>query len=124
MQRFLLICLGGALGSGARYLVSLPTARWVSNGFPLGTLLVNLVGSFLIAVVMAASLKSEAISVELRFFLVTGVLGGFTTYYSFSYEGVSLAERGQWSLAVLYLGLTLLGGFAATVLGLWAMRGS
>lgn len=122
MSRLLLICLGGAVGTAARYLVAASTAGWVKNGFPLGTLLINIVGSLLIAVVMGLTLKAEPISAELRFFLVTGVLGGFTTYSSFSYESVALVQRGAWGLAAAYMALTLVGGFTASWLGLWAVR--
>ena len=116
MTRFLAICAGGALGSGVRYLV----ATWLTRGaFPLGTLAVNVLGSLAIGAVMALSLRG-AVGDELRFFLVTGVLGGFTTYSAFSYETVSLYQRGFAGLALANVGATLLACFAATALVLWA----
>jgi CrcB protein len=111
--RFLLVCAGGAIGSGARFLVSAGMLRAFGEGFPRGTLLVNVAGSFLLGALMAVSLETEAVSQELRLFLGAGVLGGFTTYSSFNYELISLALRGQPGPALLYAGLTLLGCLAA-----------
>ena len=91
MGRFLLVCLGGALGSGARYLVSTWAARSLGPDFPRGTLIVNVVGSFLLAAIMTASLSTDAVSPELRVFLGAGIMGGFTTYSSFNYETLSIS---------------------------------
>jgi len=122
VARFLLICLGGALGTGARFLLSGAMARAYGPGFPLGTLLVNLVGSFLIAVVIELSLRGGWISPDLRLFLTTGVMGGFTTYSSFNYESLRLVQDGRAGAAALNVGLTLVGCALAGVLGLVAAR--
>jgi len=115
--RFLLVCAGGALGSGARFLVSAGLLRAFGEGFPHGTLLVNLAGSFLLAVVMTVSLTGEAISQELRLFLGAGILGGFTTYSSFNYELIAMAAGGQPALAALYAAGTFLGCLVAGAAG-------
>ena len=122
MMRFLLVCIGGAAGSGARYLVGGWVASAFGPTFPAGTLVVNAAGSFLISVVMHLGLAAGAISPELRIFLTTGVMGGFTTYSSFNYELVGLFERGAWLVGIAYLGATVLGCLASGVLGLWAAR--
>jgi CrcB protein len=121
MGRFLLVCLGGAIGSGARYLFSTAMSRAFGN-FPLGTLGVNVIGSFVISLVMVLALDRGAIGVEARLFIVTGVLGGFTTYSSFNYETLQLAQTGAVGLAALNVALTLVGCVGAGLLGLWVGR--
>src|SRR6185295_7171417 len=106
MARFFLICLGGAIGSGARYLSSTAMTRAFGN-FPFGTMGVNVIGSFFASVVMVLALEKSAISRDLRFFLVTGVLGGFTTYSSFNYETLHLAQSGALGLAAVNVAVTL-----------------
>ena len=86
MTRVALVALGGAIGSVARYGVQALAAQLLGPAFPWGTLLVNLTGSFLIALVMHVALTGTAVSLELRIFLTTGIMGGFTTYSSFNYE--------------------------------------
>ena len=121
MGRFLLVCLGGAIGSGARYLFSTAMSRVFGN-FPVGTLGVNVIGSFVISVVMALVLAKGAVAVDLRLFVVTGVLGGFTTYSSFNYETLHLVQSGAGGLAALNVALTLVGCLGAGLLGLWVGR--
>lgn len=122
MGRFLLVCLGGALGTGARFLISSGMARAFGPQFPRGTILVNVTGSFLIALVLELSLRTGAISPTMRIFLATGVMGGYTTYSSFNQETLRLAEDGSYALAALNLGLTVLACLVAGVLGLLAAR--
>ena len=93
MGRFLLVCLGGALGSGARYLVSTWAARALGPDFPRGTLIVNVTGSFLLAAIMTASLSTDAVPPDLRLFLLAGILGGFTTFSSFGFETFALLRN-------------------------------
>ena len=121
MTRLVLVCVGGALGSGARYLVSTWATRALGADFPRGTLIVNVSGSFLLALLMGFAGPREAISPEVRLFLGAGVLGGFTTYSSFNYETLALLERGT-AHAVANVALTLLGCLGAGVLGLVAAR--
>ena len=105
-MRFVLICLGGALGTGARYLLGGVVARWAGPEFPYGTLLINVLGSFLIGIVQQVGLSSLMIPETLRVVLAIGVLGGFTTYSSFSYETIRLLEAGSWAAATAYVVLT------------------
>lgn len=114
--RFLLVCAGGGLGSGLRYLVSTWAARALGADFPRGTVLVNVSGSFVLALVFA--LPGEWVSPEVRLFLGAGVLGGFTTYSSFNYETLALLERGTPALAFANVALTVSACLVAGLLGL------
>jgi CrcB protein len=122
MVKLVLVCIGGALGSGARYVVATWAAEALGTGFPRGTLLVNLAGSFLIAVVADLSLRTAAIPPNLRLFLATGIMGGFTTYSSFNYETLHLLEEGAFASTLLYVAATVLGCLLSGVLGLAAAR--
>ena len=120
MARFLWICLAGAAGTGARYLMSTWISRASGPAFPWGTLAVNLLGSFLLGVVMEVGLATGALSPTLRLTLATGLLGGFTTYSSFNYESLQYLRSDSWLLASINVGATVLGCLAAGILGIWA----
>jgi CrcB protein len=122
MGRLLLVCFGGALGSGARYLVATWAAQGYGSDLPRGTLLVNLVGSFLITLILGLALRTTTISANARLFLTTGVMGGFTTYSSFNLEVLRLYEEGALGYAAGYLWLTVVGCLAAGALGSLATR--
>jgi len=122
MTRFLMVCAGGAAGSGARYLVGLGMARWFGPALPWGTLTVNVAGSFLVSVAMDLSVHYGVLPAETRFFLVAGVLGGFTTYSSFNYEVLAFLQRGLWGQAALYLAATVVGCLSGGVAGMAAAR--
>jgi fluoride exporter len=113
------VCLGGALGSGARYLL----AEWIASTFdsalPLGTLAVNVLGSFLLAAIMYVGLQTTWISETTRLTLATGVMGGFTTYSTFSYETMRLLQSNAWGLALANVLATVVGCLVACFLG-WA----
>ena len=121
MARFLLICLGGAVGTGARYLFSTAMTRAFGN-FPFGTLGVNVIGSFLASVVMVLALEKSALSPDLRLIVVTGGLGGFTTYSSFNYETLHLAQSGATMLAIVNVAVTLVTCLLAGIAGIWLAR--
>lgn len=119
MGRFLMVCGAGAVGCGLRYLVSL----WLGQrSFPYSTLLVNLVGSFLFALVFELSIRGANISPNLRIALTAGFMGGLTTYSSFNYETTSMASDGQTMRALLYVVATLIGCMLAGLAGLWLAR--
>ena len=119
-MRLLLVCLGGAIGSGARYLTALWAASAMGPAFPFGTLIVNLLGSFLIAFIMHIGSATEMLSPELRVMLTTGVMGGFTTYSTFSYETMRYLQDGTWALALLNVAVTTVVCLAACFLG-WGL---
>jgi CrcB protein len=122
MDRFLWICLGGAAGTGARYLVTLWTLRVAGPGFPWGTLAVNVAGSFVLGLIMQVALTTGLIPPILRLGLTTGVMGGFTTYSTFNYETLLYLQRSEWLLAFANLAATVLLCLAAGALGLVAGR--
>ncbi|HEY5724537.1 MAG TPA: CrcB family protein, partial [Methylomirabilota bacterium] len=90
--------------------------------FPYGTLLVNVIGSFLIGLVQELAVGAAVVPENVRVVLAVGVLGGFTTYSAFAHESLRLAAAGSWSAAVLYVGLTTALCFAACLLGIGAAR--
>ena len=94
--------MGGALGTGLRYGISIWTAKLFGPELPYGTLAVNIIGSFLMGLIMYLSLRSELISPELRPILTTGIMGGFTTYSAFNYEILELIRNGNWSWGAGY----------------------
>lgn len=117
MKNMLLIGLGGFIGSIARFLVSRINNRVEWMSIPLGTLSVNVVGSFLIGFLIGISEKSPILTVELRMFLMVGLCGGFTTFSSFTGENLMLMRNGQFFPLFLYTGLSILLGFTAVYLG-------
>ncbi len=122
MSRLLWICLGGAVGTAGRYLLGDWLMRVAGPAFPWGTLAVNVLGSFLLGLVMQLALSTDWISPTLRLTLATGVLGGFTTYSSFNYETLRLIEGGSWLLAGANLAGTVVGCLVAGTLGMGLAR--
>lgn len=106
-QPFLLVALGGAIGSVLRYGSSVAVNRWAGSPFPWGTLFVNIAGSFAIGLVMVWVLKGGEARENARLLLVTGVMGGFTTFSSFSWETWRLLEDGRLGAAGLNVGLSV-----------------
>jgi CrcB protein len=113
--------LGGALGSGARYLTGRTTLALFGPGWPWGTLAVNLIGGLAMGV-LAGALSRFVAGEAWRLFLGIGVLGGFTTFSSFSLDTVTLIERGALTSAAAYVLLSVAGSIAALFAGLFLMR--
>jgi len=122
MREILLVAVGGAFGSVLRYYVGVWGVRIAGTGFPWGTLTVNLVGSFVIGVVVEMIVRKFDGSPALRLLLMTGVLGGFTTFSSFALDTVSLFERGALGLAITYVAISLVASLAAVFAGLSLVR--
>ncbi|MCL4768599.1 MAG: fluoride efflux transporter CrcB [Hyphomicrobiaceae bacterium] len=122
MKLLLLACAGGALGAGARHLVNVELTRSWGVGFPWATLTVNIAGSLLIGGLAALLLERLPDTVELRAFLMTGILGGFTTFSAFSLDFVALMERAAAGGALTYAASSVLLSIAACWAGLAAMR--
>lgn len=115
MNAYLLVGLGGAVGAMARYGMgtALPTP---TNGFPLATALINIVGSLAMGVLIGALAKSAPhYQDEIRLFVAVGMFGGFTTFSSFSLEAITLIERGDFMLASVYI----VGSVLLSLAGLW-----
>lgn len=117
MERLFWICLAGALGAGARYLIGLWASERLGTAFPYGTLIVNVAGCFLIALLLQLALDFSLFPVNLRFALSTGFVGGLTTYSSFNYETTKLLQEGTPKLALLNFGATVVACFLAGFLG-------
>ncbi|MDX2158240.1 MAG: fluoride efflux transporter CrcB [Hyphomicrobiaceae bacterium] len=122
MRLFLLAAAGGAIGAGARYLVNVWSLILLGPSFPWATLIVNVTGSFLMGVVVAATEPLLGGSAPWRTFLATGILGGFTTFSAFSLDAHTLIERRQFALAVLYAGGSVVLSLVALVAGLAAVK--
>jgi CrcB protein len=122
MERFVWVCLGGAVGSGARYLLSGWVHERLGTAFPWGTLSVNVIGSFLMAAILQIALATGSISPLVRATLTTGVLGGFTTYSAFNYETSAFVAERAWWMASVNVAVTLVGCLAAGFLGQAAAR--
>ena len=103
MKMLFLASAGGAIGAGARHLVNVGMGRLLGTSFPWGTLTVNIVGSFLMGLVIEYIMLRAAGSAEMRAFLATGILGGFTTFSAFSLDISLLIGRKEQGLAVLYV---------------------
>lgn len=122
MVRFLWICLGGAIGTGARYLISGWALKRFGTSFPYGTLAVNLIGSFLIGAIMQVALTTALLPPTGRLVLAVGVLGGFTTYSSFNYETIHYFQEGAWLMGFLNILIMVAACLAAGVAGLASAR--
>lgn len=116
------VAVGGAIGSMARYLTYVAVTRGIGLGFPWGTVIVNIAGSFLMGV-LAALLVERGASRHAPF-LMTGILGGFTTFSAFSLDAVALWERGEAVQATAYVAGSVILSLAALVAGLALTRGA
>jgi fluoride exporter len=113
-----LVALGGAIGSIARYLASTSIQRWSASRFPLGTYVVNGAGSFIVGLAFAL-LDGSVYSDDLLVFLVAGLLGGFTTFSTFSLENLKLLEAGRYRWLLSNTVGQVVGGLALAGLGFW-----
>ena len=119
MNMMFAVACGGALGAMGRHLISGQLMRWAGGGFPWDTLTVNVVGSFLLGLLVEYLAQRWSATQEIRGFLVVGVLGGFTTFSAFSLDAVLLLERGSLTPAFAYIGgnvLLSIGGMFAGLL--------
>jgi fluoride exporter len=125
MKLLLFAMVGGALGSGARHAVNVGMGRWLGPGFPWWTLFVNVTGCFLMGVLIETLALKFNSSSDLRTFLATGVLGGYTTFSAFSLDFAVLMQRHEQVSAVLYLvstvALSIIGIYAAMSLTRWIL---
>lgn len=123
MQHLLLVALGGAIGASLRHLIGQIVLRLAGPGFPFGTMTVNIAGSFAMGLFVAwLTRRSGGTSNELRLFIATGLLGGFTTFSAFSLDVAVLWERGQAMAATFYVLGSVMLSVAALFAGLWLAR--
>lgn len=118
---FLQVALGGAIGASLRYASNIGAMRLFGPGFPYGTLFVNIAGSFLMGVLVVTLAKKGG--THLAPFLMTGILGGFTTFSAFSLDVFTIYERGQAGTALLYVAASVLLSLAALGVGVLISRG-
>lgn len=117
----LAVALGGALGSLLRYVVA-GAIQSPANPFPLGILIVNITGGFIMGVIVELTALKLQVSPELRAFLTVGILGGYTTFSTFSLDSVMLIQRGDYAGAVLYIGASVVLSISAVVFGVALIR--
>lgn len=117
MQKVLYVGIGGFIGAALRYIISANAPKLFGTQFPYGTLIVNVVGGLLIGLIMELSLTTELISPNLRLFLTTGIMGGLTTFSTFSYETINLFSSGSYILSCLNTCLNLFLSLGGVILG-------
>ena len=122
IRTILLIGLGGGIGSIFRYLTSVFVAKYYANNFPFATFLTNILGCFFIGIIMGFLAKSQFGSQDLKWFLVTGFCGGYTTFSAFGYENINLMQNGNSVLAFGYIAMSIIIGLFAVWLGLFLTR--
>lgn len=120
MKTILYIALGGAIGSVLRYLTSQVLSKY--EGFPYGTFAANAIGCLLIGLFFGYFEKQNALSQDLKFFLITGLCGGYTTFSTFSNENIQLLHNNQIGTALFYTASSIVIGFTATWLGILIMK--
>jgi fluoride exporter len=116
-RNYLYVFFGGGLGASLRYWMSGIIPRYTGNQFPYGILIVNILGCFFIGFLMSAMEERFLINPSLRVFLTIGILGGFTTFSTFSYETVAMMRDGEFFRSSLYIGLSLALGLGGTHVG-------
>lgn len=122
MVHLLLVAAGGAIGAALRHLVNLGSLRLVGAGYPWGTMAINIAGAFAMGIFIELLARRFNASNELRLFVATGILGGFTTFSAFSLDFAVLWERGAVLPALGYVLASVVGSILAIFLGLWLVR--
>jgi CrcB protein len=120
LRNFLWVGLGGGIGAMLRFLVAV---IFKSPAFPVYTMLINIVGSFFIGMIFAATLKDENFPEHLKFFLATGLCGGFTTFSAFSLENMQLIRTGNYFTAVIYIAASVAACLVAVFAGFKIING-
>jgi CrcB protein len=115
LMRLIAVGCGGFIGASLRYLISGWSIKLFGGAFPYGTLIVNILGGFLIGLIMEASLTSFSIPSTMRLFLTTGLMGGLTTFSTFSYETIGMLSESDYLLGSLNIGLNL----SLSLFGVW-----
>ena len=122
MSNLLLVAVGGAIGAALRHLSGIAALRIMGAGFPWGTLFVNVLGSFIMGLFIAWMVKKTGVSNDMRLFVATGILGGFTTFSAFSLDVANMVERGAMGGAFIYIAASVIISLAAVFIGLWFGR--
>jgi fluoride exporter len=123
MIHLFLVMLGGAIGAGLRHLANLAALRVFGPGFPWGTMGINIAGSLVMGLFIELLARKFGASNELRLFVATGILGGFTTFSAFSLDFATLSGRGEFVHAAFYAIASVVLSIVALFAGLWLGRG-
>lgn len=121
-MQLLFIALGGALGAVSRFLLGNWCDKLIGGAWPWGTFIVNIIGCFAMGFFMTLIVEKELLPATWRLFLCVGLLGGFTTFSSFSYEALNLLASGHSTAALTYVGGSVLLGLTAASIGIFCMR--
>ena len=121
MFNLFLVVVGGGIGAGIRHLTNIGALRRVGPSYPWGTMAINIIGSFAMGLFIASMMRRGG-SNEVRLFVATGILGGFTTFSAFSLDFATLWERGATLPALAYALASVIGAIIALFLGLWLAR--
>ena len=121
-KTFLFIGIGGAIGSILRYLTSVIVTKFWANQFPLATLITNVLGCFIIGLFIGLLEKNNLANSSLKWFLITGLCGGYTTFSAFGFENYSLFQSNNSSQAFIYIAMSVLVGIFAVWLGLFVSK--
>jgi CrcB protein len=122
MQAYLAVAIGGTLGCWARYAMTLLVQGVFGSAFPYATLSINVIGSFFMGLIFTGTLERIAVGPHLRLGILTGFLGGFTTFSTFAMETLLLAEQGETGKSALYIVLSVAVGVAAAAAGAYLGR--
>ena len=122
MKMIFAIALGGAIGALGRHYLSNIISFLLGHSFPFSTIIVNLIGSFLMGILVSSFAHVWTPSIEIRAFLVIGVLGAFTTFSAFSHDVINIYERGETTSAIVYILLSIVLSVLAMFMGLRFMR--
>jgi CrcB protein len=122
MGHFLAVTIGGGIGAALRYWLAGVIAGMVTGPFPVAILTINILGSFTMGVLAESFALKFDVPAEVRTFLTAGILGGFTTFSSFSLEAVLMMRRGDMGYAAIYIALSVGPSIAGLFLGLWLVR--
>jgi CrcB protein len=122
VKTLLYIAIGGALGSVLRYLTTVLVSKYWSHQFPLATFIANFLGCFLIGLFVGYLTKNQLNESQLKWFLVTGFCGGYTTFSTFSMENMTLFQNNNTLLALGYIALSIVTGLFAVGLGLFISK--
>ena len=122
LRTLIFIALGGSLGSVLRYLSSVILQKYYTSVFPLATFLVNAIGCLLIGLILGYLEKNQLTNSNIKWLLVTGFCGGFTTFSAFSFENITLLQNGNFGWAFLYIISSVVIGIGAVWLGLTLLK--
>jgi fluoride exporter len=122
LRTLIYIALGGSIGSILRYLTAVLLQKYYTSVFPLATFLVNVIGCLLIGVFMGLLEKNQLTNTNIKWLLVTGFCGGFTTFSAFSFENISLLQNGYYGWAFFYITSSIVLGIGAVWLGLTLLK--